>query len=862
MSFAAFDPTSLDLPITQILEPLKKQLINHDEAILEAEPGAGKTTCVPLALLDQPWLKQQKILLLEPRRLAAKHAAARMASLLNESLGQTVGYRIRHEQKVSNQTRIEVITEGILVRMLQDDPSLEGIGLVIFDEFHERNLDSDLALAFCLESKEYLREDLPLKLLIMSATLEQAPLEKLLGCPSLFCPGRTYPVDICYQNLSLKQDEILPQLSRSVIHALEHDEGNILVFLPGQNEINRLEESLKPQITANCELLPLYGKLDFKTQQAVLNDTQGSNRKIILASAIAQTSLTIPGIKIVIDSGLSREAKFDANTGLTRLHTRKVSQAESIQRSGRAGRTSQGTCYRWWGEEAQTRLMSQAQPQITTADLTGLALELTKWGASQHQELNWLTPVPTGHWQQAVNLLKRLGALQESETLKLSALGEAMSAFSTSPRIARLICAGLTTHATKISTQIAAIIMEGPINHSDQLDLMGQLTFFRRSPNKHHRVIKTQQQLEQQINKLDPRLIDKITISQDAFSLSEEQHICYLLACAYPDRVAKQQGQNPSALWQDYKLSNGRLAQLHKSQSLAQADFIIALETGGNAKFNKDQIFLAARLDKTLLEGALSTLTHVKETAAWPKNSERLLSSQDTMVGALCIKSERLLQVSPETVKEACCQHIRSLGIHLLNWDNAACRIREKLSFLAKLIQENETKLPTQLTQYAWPLVDDVNLLATLETWLAPYLADINSHAKLKQLNLADILLNQLDWKQQQALSSLAPDSIKVASGNHIKLDYQAFPPSLKVKLQEMFGTTHTPEIAGIKVKIELLSPAQKPLAITQDLNFFWNNAYHEVKKEMRGRYPKHPWPDNPLEAIASAKTKKALNRS
>lgn len=861
MTFSSFDFASLNLPISQVIEPLRQQLRDRDEAILEAEPGAGKTTCVPLALLDQPWLKQQKILMLEPRRLAAKHAASRMASLLGEALGQTVGYRIRHEQKVSKETRIEVITEGILVRMLQDDPSLEGIGLVIFDEFHERNLDSDLALALCLESRVYLRETLPLKLLIMSATLEQAPLEKLLDCSSLFCPGRTYPVDIRYQNLNLKQEDILPQLAQLITQAVKTDDGDILVFLPGQQEIRRLEERLEKCIPSQIKVLPLYGKLDFKAQEGVLSDQVNSNRRIILATAIAQTSLTITGIRVVIDSGLSREARFDANTGLTRLHTRKVSQAESIQRSGRAGRTSHGICYRWWSDDAQSRLQAQAQPQIQNADLTNLVLELAKWGVNQPQELTWLTPVPTGHWQQAVELLKRLKALESNDGLKLSSLGKAMSAFSTPARIARLICAGIEIGAVQISTSIAALIMEGPISQTGQVDLIPQLEQFRQRPNSFQKVLKSQLQMKQQIKSLSTALVKDLSDHKMVTTLSEPQIIGYLLACAFPDRIAKQQSKNNAAQWQDYKLSNGRLAQLDKRQSLAQESLIIALETGGNAKFNKDQIFQASALDPSLFEQILKPLTQLKDIASWPKNSERLLSTQDTMVDKLCLNSKPLNKISSDADIRVCCQHIRSIGLHLLNWDNNAIRIRERLAFIAKLALSDEHKNSPQLTQFNWPDVDDSSLLDRLEIWLAPYLSGINSHAKLKQLKLADILLNQLDWNQQQALIHLAPEAIRVASGNQIRLDYQAYPPSLKVRLQEMFGTVHTPEVAGMKLKIELLSPAQKPLAITQDLNNFWENAYHEVKKEMRGRYPKHNWPDNPFDAIASAKTKKALNR-
>jgi ATP-dependent helicase HrpB len=403
--------------------------------------------------------------------------------------------------------------------------------------------------------------------------------------------------------------------------------------------------------------------------------------------------------------------------------------------------------------------------------------------------------------------------------------------------------------------------MEGPIRQTGQIDLISQLELFRQNPNKYQKVIKSQSQIKQQIKSLPQTLLKNISGDSIVSQLTETQMIGYLLACAYPDRIAKQQSQNNAAQWQDYKLSNGRLAQLDKNQTLAKENLIVALETGGNAKFNKDQIFQAVALDRALFEQLLKPLTHLKETSSWPKSSERLLSSQDTMLDKLCLDSKALNTVSSATEIRVCCQHIRSIGLHLLNWDNNAIRIKERLAFIATLSLSDEHKSSPLLSQFNWPNVDDKSLLDQLDVWLAPYLAGINSHAKLKQLKLADILLNLLDWNQQQALIKLAPDTIKVASGNQIRLDYQTFPPSLNVKLQEMFGTVNTPDIAGIKLKIQLLSPAQKPLAITQDLNHFWKNAYHEVKKEMRGRYPKHNWPDNPLDAIASAKTKKALSR-
>lgn len=829
------------LPIHSIIPSLKKHLQKEDNAILQAEPGAGKTTIVPLSLLNESWLLGRKILMLEPRRLAAKSAAQRLSNILNEPLGQTIGYRIRHETKTSKHTRIEVVTEGILTRMLQTDPSLEDIGLVIFDEFHERSLHSDLALALCLQGRAIFRDDQPLKLLLMSATLETQPLETLLQTKSLHCSGKSFPVDIQYGNLSLKQDQIIPIVIKQIYHAIQQHQGDILVFLPGQKEIRTIQNQLQSHDpNSGLQIVPLYGSLAFSKQQEAIGSSQDNQRKVVLATNIAQTSLTIEGIRVVIDSGLSREAIFDPNVGITRLHTRRVTQSESIQRTGRAGRTSSGIGYRWWSQEQQDRLKQQPTPEIFQSDLASMVIELSCWGINSIDELTWLDRPPTPHIQQAQKHLEQLGILKRN-SFTLTELGESIATLPLDPRIARLICSANTASSQNLALKLASLLSEkDPLHSTRQSDIEDRLSWINTSADKitykHNQFIK---QLKQHIQPYPHNEKDKM------LSLSFET--ARLLANAFPDRIGKR--HNVTGRKVSYKLSNGRMAELFIEDHLSQSEWLIAINIGGSTASKNDEIYLACSFPPHLIETELAHLVTDQTYLVWPKEADALIAKHKKRLGKLTLSESSLKQLSSQDISQCACQFVRNAGLQCLPWDNASRNIQARVSFLNQCVDST-----------VWPNYKDQQLLDSLEEWLAPYLEQTTHKNHLKKLNLKQILLDQLNWQQQKEMDALAPVTVNVASGSNIALNYSTNPPSLEVKLQEMFGCLKTPSVAGIPVKIFLLSPAKKPLAITQDLPFFWKEVYPEIKKEMRGRYPKHPWPEDPLTALATQKTKKALS--
>ncbi len=839
---------SNDLPIYQLIPELKKQLQHHHEAILEAAPGAGKTTVVPIALMEESWLKGRKIIMLEPRRLAAKTAAQRLADTLQEPLGERVGYRIRHEGKESHRTQVLVVTEGVLTRMLHDDPSLSDIALVIFDEFHERNLHSDLAFALCLQARELYRDEEPLKLLVMSATLDTASLESRVHCPTLTSQGRSFPIDIRYSNKSLKSDDVTDEVVRLTRQAFHEESGSILVFLPGQREIRRAATQLQQDFANETQvsILPLYGELSLKEQEAVIQPAVSPMRKIVLATAIAQTSLTIDGIRVVIDSGLSREAHFDANTATTRLHTRRVTQAESVQRMGRAGRTEAGVCYRWWSAEQQSRLAPQAQPQIEISDLSNVVMDLARWGAQERLELDWITEPPKSHWQQAVDLLTKLSALEKQESLQLTAQGEHMSQLDIEPRLARILIEGKRQNNSQLASAVCTILSEGdPFtqHHSDLSDrlhwLKGDLNIQSKRPR--HAYLKTQQQWQHRSQQLD---IDK----QEEASL--EYDPASLFVFAFADRIGQRINQAQDKVY--FKLSNGRKASLPIHDPCAQSEWIIALDIGGHKNANEDRIFLSTPVAFSLL----NQLSETQEHTAWSKSDGRIISESQRWIGKLKIDAKKQPSPSESTISDAVCQYIRDEGIHALPWDDASKQMQARIQFAFQHDTNNKHD------DMAWPNCSDDALLQGLETWLAPYLGKVTNQQSLNKLPLAEILLNQLDWPQQQKLNKQVPARITAPSGSSHSVDYCELVPTLRVKLQEMFGCTSSPTVFNQSIRIELLSPGQRPLAVTQDLAFFWREAYPEVRKEMRGRYPKHPWPENPLEAQATSKTNKALRSS
>ena len=836
---------SPSLPIYDLIPASKAQLNDAHEASLEAAPGAGKTTVVPLALMDEAWRKGRQILMLEPRRLAAKTAAKRLADSLQEPLGKRIGYRIRHEGKESNETQVLVVTEGVLTRMLQDDPSLDNIALVIFDEFHERNLHSDLAFALCLQARELYRDDDPLKLLVMSATLDTALLESRLGCPTLTSHGRGFPIETHYANKSLKTTEVVDEVVRLTHQAYREHTGSILVFLPGQKEIRQAATQLQQRLGSDPEakIRPLYGELSLKEQEAVIQPAIAPERKIVLATAIAQTSLTIDGIRIVIDSGLSREARFDANTATTRLHTRRATQAETTQRMGRAGRTEAGVCLRWWSEEQQSRLAPQAQPQIECVDLSPLTLEVAKWGAQERLELDWITPPPESHWQQSVDLLQSLNAL-EADKFELTEHGQNMAQLGLDPRLAQLLILGKRWRHSELACQACALLSEGDPFSLQSSDFSSRLEWLNQEFSA---ATRRPRSIYQQSYKQWLTRSQKLTVNSTTTSVPDSSILGLLLAGAFADRIGKRLDQQADKV--RFKLANGRIATLDKHDENAQSDWLVALDIGGHQGQEADRIFLSQALDIVLTESQLPHLFIRREHLEWSKQEGRLISERQTWISKLCIQRKKTSQLKPEQIRDAMLIQIRKAGLDSLPWDNDSLQLKARLQFAA------------QHDKQEWPDVSDTGLIANLGEWLGPYLSNVTTQAALNKLALKQVLLDSLSWSLQKRLADMVPERLSVASGNLHAIDYTKQPPTLSVKLQEVFGMSNSPNVLGQSLKLELLSPAKRPLAVTLDLPFFWREAYPEVKKEMRGRYPKHPWPDDPMSAQATAKTKRALGQ-
>ncbi|MCP4767228.1 MAG: ATP-dependent helicase HrpB [Gammaproteobacteria bacterium] len=846
------------LPIEDCLEDLKQSLCERDEVVLEAPPGAGKTTIVPLALIDEPWLAGRKILMLEPRRIATRAAAYRMASLLGESPGETVGYRMRLESKTSRHTRIEVITEGILTRMLQRDPALDGVGLVIFDEFHERNLDSDLALALCLQGRALFADDTggkhsTLKILVMSATLDGDALSKALAdAPLIKSEGRAFPVDIVYGRVRQPRERTVDRVVATVRQALtDNPQSSVLAFLPGQGEIQRCSDALAEWILDRkiraVHLRPLFGHLSMEEQQraiAPLSGKDAGDQKVVLATNIAETSLTIEGVDVVVDSGLAREARFDPSTGMTGLHTVRISNASSQQRAGRAGRTAPGKCYRLWSAAQQQQLAAHGTPEILSADLAPLALQLLQWGVDDPAELTWLDAPPHGPWQQAIDLLESLGAIErKSGSCILSAHGAAMSSLPLHPRLAHLLLCGAASGCGRPAALLASLLsdrdpmsQEGP-DIGQRLDI---LTGEARCPSRYQGwAARTRQlagQFEQQLGKL------KASRSAPGFLLTAEQMPGYLLACAYPDRIARRRHSG------GYQLANGRSANLTGEHRLGKNCWLAVAEVSGMVGGKGDVIRSAAALDEVLFSAALQDMVSDETIAQWDKQSSRFVAEQQRRIGALVLQRKSLDEVPADAKRSALIDYLRDQELRPLPWSDEHRQWCARVCLLRSVAGEQ-----------GWPDVSQAVLLDTLDDWLGPYLDKVRLLQDFKKLDLSAILHALLPWEQQQRLLQLAPPRLQVPSGSSIAIDYTQSPPVLAVKLQEMFGCEQTPTVARGKVAllVHLLSPAGRPLQITQDLAGFWRSSYHDVKKEMKGRYPKHPWPDDPLQAIATRHTRR-----
>ncbi|MFN2348612.1 MAG: ATP-dependent helicase HrpB [Thioalkalivibrio sp.] len=816
------------LPVESCLPALQQALESRGMALLQAPPGAGKTTRVPPALLDAPWCTG-RILLLEPRRLAARAAARRMAAERGERPGQTVGLTTRLDRLVGPQTRIEVVTEGILTRRLQRDPSLEGVSAVIFDEFHERSLQADLGLALCLQARELLHPQL--RLLVMSATLDTAGVARLMGdAPVITSEGRSYPVDILYQGPAPDPRAPAPAVTAVVAEALARHPGDLLVFLPGQREIQQVARALEGRTDTGTHIRPLYGQLPPEAQDVAITPAPEGQRKVVLATDIAETSLTIEGIRVVVDSGLARRPVFDPRSGLTRLATVRISQASAEQRRGRAGRLGPGVCIRLWNEEATSRMNPHMPPEILEADLAPLALTLASWGA-QAGELAWLDAPPAAPLAQGRELLQGLGALDEA--FKVTDHGRALEALGTHPRLGHMLLGARDRGLGQTACFLCALLEErDPLPRDAGSDLrlrLRALTTGQAGQRGAFKRIRTQ--AERWMGRLDIR--SQEPVDPEAAGL--------LLALAYPDRIALRRPGGEAR----FLLSGGRGARLMDGDDLGASDCLVAAVLDGAGR--DAVIRLAAPLERTDLESRLPELISEHEQVSWDADQGAAVARRERRLGALVLDSRPMDVVPPQAMTGLLLQAIRERGLTCLPWTAQSERLRQRMAFIHRLAV-------TGGESGEWPDVSDTALLDNLEDWLGPWLTGMSRLSHLRRLDLSAALLVLLDWPWRQRLDTLAPERFTVPSGSGIRIDYsEPAAPVLAVRIQEMFGLTQTPMIGGGKVALtlHLLSPAQRPVQVTRDLAGFWARTYGEVKKDLKGRYPKHHWPDDPMQAVA-----------
>ena len=827
-----------------MLPRIRASLIAHPRLVLEAPPGAGKTTQVPLALLDAPWLAGRKIVMLEPRRVAARAAAHFMARQLGEEVGETVGYRIRFENKVSARTRIEVVTEGILTRMIQDDPTLgegrpDGIGALLFDEFHERHLSADLGLALALDVQAQLRPEL--RIVVMSATLDGEKLAAFLDAPRLSSAGRSYPVTVAHSP-ARRDEPLVAHVRRTVEHALAQHEGDVLVFLPGQREIAQAQKSLVDvPALREVSLLPLHGELPIDAQSAALAPDPLGRRRVVLATNVAESSVTLPGVRVVIDTGLAREPRYDPNSGFSRLDTVTISQASADQRAGRAGRIAEGWCYRLWPESQ--RLEPQRRAEISQVELAGLALELAAWGEAN---LRFVDAAPPGALAAARDLLQRLGALEASHAI--TPFGRRMLALGTHPRLGAMLLAPSDDIERALACDLAALVeARDPLrSRSDTLAERWQALAGYRSGRvavdaSRFSLAAIDQAAKQWRRRL--RLDAQPPADVPAHLLGD------LLLHAFPDRIAHQSATDPRR----YQLANGRSARLFDDSALYGEPWIVISELRG-AGNREAQILRAAPLDETRLARDFPERFVEQDVVRWDADARALVSRREKRYDAIVLESKPAGRIDPRQAAQALCDAVGELGLDALPWSDSSKQWRARVRCLRAWMPD-----------FALPDLSDAALLASRDEWLKPAFAGKTRLDALAESEFADALKSLLDWSQRQQIDTFAPMRIRVPSGLDRAIDYAfddeacaPIAPVLAVKLQELFGLADTPRIADgrIPLALHLLSPGGKPLQITQDLRGFWERTYPEVRKEMKGRYPRHPWPDDPWSAVATHRAK------
>ena len=819
------------LPIDTVLPEIRAALARAPNLVLQAAPGAGKTTRVPPALLDAEWLQGRKIVVLEPRRLAARAAARFMAASRGEAVGETVGYRVRLDSKVGPKTRIELVTDGLFLRRLQSAPGLDGIGAVLFDEVHERSLEIDLALALCLEAQGALRPDL--RLVAMSATLEGEALARLMGAATITSQGRAFPVETRWLGRPEPRTHIEDAVASAIRRAHAESDGDMLVFLPGAAEIRRTAERLA--LPAGTRIAPLYGDLDLAAQEAAIRPSPPGERKVVLATSIAETSLTIEGVRVVIDSGLARIPRFEPASGMTRLETVRVSQASAEQRRGRAGRVAPGVCYRLWSEAEHRSLPQYPSPEIREADLAPLALELAAWGARDATRLAWLDPPPAQALSQARELLQRLGALDRGGAI--TAHGRAMAGFGAHPRLAHMMIAGKAMGAGALACELAALLEErDPARDPRGIDIRLRLGLLQARGGGERGSV-------ERIRRIATMWRRQLKADRDGGGDGEgEAAAGRLLALAYPDRVA-QRRDAPGA----FRLANGRGAWCDTADPLATAPFLAIADLDGDKQ--EARIFRAAPLSRADLDALFPERIAAEERVEWDAREQAVKARRRTTLDALVLSEAPLAAPDPAARAAAVLDGVRALGLDALPWDGEAATLRARIALLRRI----------EGPDAGWPDVSDAALIEALPAWLGPYLGGISRRGEFARIPLARALEARLDWKQKQRLDREAPVDIAVPSGRRARIDYTSgAEPVLAVRIQEMFGATATPAIAGGRVPLllHLLSPAQRPIQVTRDLVSFWRRGYPEARGDLRGRYPKHYWPEDPFAAQPTSRVR------